>query len=110
MEKKSRKQNRLPIFLYREGAFFVTINVLHHERVFGEIIGEEMKLNTYGEMVKECRYDLSNHYFNCSLADFVIMPNHVHAIIFIEKESSSFVRDGFKPSPTTKHDLSEIIR
>ena len=109
MKLLSRKQNRLPIFLYREGYFFVTINVHEHKNIFGEVIGEEMKLNTYGEIVKECRYDLPNHYTNCSLADFVIMPNHVHAILSVEKTSAT-VRNGFKPFPTKKHDLSEIMR
>jgi len=62
MEKKSRKENRLPIFLYREGCFFITINVQHHEKVFGEVTGEEMKLNEYGEIVKDCRLWLSKQY------------------------------------------------
>jgi hypothetical protein len=55
MKLLSRKQNRLPIFLYREGCFFVTINVHEHKSVFGEVTGEEMKLNTYGKIVEECR-------------------------------------------------------
>ena len=99
----------MPIFLYREGCFFVTINVQDHKNVFGEVVWEEMKLNEYGKIVKACRHDLVNHYSNCSLADFVVMPNHVHALICIEKWSSS-VRNGLKPFPTKKHDLSEIMR
>ena len=55
MKLRSRKQNRLPIFLYREGCFFVTINVQHHENVFGEVVGEEMKLNEYGKIIESCR-------------------------------------------------------
>jgi len=78
MEKKSRKENRLPIFLYREGCFFITINVQHHEKVFGEVIGEEMKLNEYGKIVKECRSWLSKQYNYVGLGDFVVMPNHFH--------------------------------
>jgi REP element-mobilizing transposase RayT len=50
----SRKQNRLPKHLYREGGFFVTINVHHHEKVFGEVVGEEMVVNEYGKIVREC--------------------------------------------------------
>ena len=34
----SRKQNRLPKHLYREGGFFVTINVHDHKKVFGEVV------------------------------------------------------------------------
>ena len=95
----SRKKNRLEPFLYKEGYFFVTINVDHHESVFGEIVDEEMDLNQYGKIVEECWCDLPKHYRNCELADFIIMPNHIHAIISIE----NVVGEGFKPSLTNKH-------
>jgi len=106
----SRKKNRLEMFLYKEWYFFVTINVYHHECVFGKVIGEEMKLNTYGKIAEECWHDLPNHYPNCGLADFVIMPNHMHGIIMIEKTDGKIIRNCFKPFPTTSHNLSEIIR
>jgi REP element-mobilizing transposase RayT len=82
--KPSRKQNRLPEFLYREGCFFVTINVRDHKRVFGEVVWEEMKLNKYGEMVKECRWWLAKQYDYVILGESVVMPNHFHGLIYIE--------------------------
>ncbi len=104
-----RKKNRLELFLYKEGYFFVTINVQDHKCVFWDVVNEEMNLNAYGKIVEESRFDLPNHYENCELADIVIMPNHIHAILHIEK----VVGEGFKPSLTNnqkKHDLPEIIR
>ncbi len=106
----SRKKNRLEPFLYKEWMFFVTINAYNHECFFGEIIDEDMYLNVYGKIIEKCRYDLPNHYGNCELADIIIMPNHIHAIISIEKMNSNFVRNGLKPFLTTKYWLSEIIR
>ena len=106
----SRKQNRLPEHLYREGGFFVTINVHQHKKVFGAVVGEEMVVNEYGKIVRECWRDLPNHYPNCELADFVVMPNHIHAILFLERGANRVVRNGFKPFPTKNYDLSEIIR
>ncbi len=107
----SRKKNRLEMFLYKEWMFFVTMNTQNHEHIFGEVVGEEMKLNQYGKIVEECRNDLPNHYKNCELFDFIIMPNHIHVIIDIERNNGKIVRNGFKPFPTTKeHWLSEIIR
>lgn len=105
-----RKKSRLEMFLYKEGCFFVTINVHNHACIFWEVVEEEMKLNEYGKIAKECRYDLPNHYKNCELADIIIMPNHIHAILYIEKINKDFVRNGLKPFPTTSHNLSEIIR
>ena len=106
----SRKKNRLESFLYQEGYFFVTINVQDRKRVFGEIVDEKMILNQYGKIVEDCWRDLPNHYANCWLADFVIMPNHFHAIISVEKISVCDVGEGFKPSLTPGHGLFEIIR
>lgn len=42
-----------------------------------------MKLNERGKIVKECWFDLPNHYDNIKLDEFVIMPNHIHSIIMI---------------------------
>lgn len=102
-KKPSRKKNRLERFLYREGCFFVTINVNHHERVFGEVVGEEMKLNTYGEIVKECRWWLAGQYDYVMLGESVVMPNHFHGLIFIEN-----VGNGRDRSLQQK-DLSSLI-
>jgi len=113
MEKKSlpsRKKHRLEMFLYKEGCFFVTINVQNHIRVFWEVVNDNMELNTYGKIAEECRYDLPNHYPNCELQSIIIMPNHIHAIISVEKNNEDVVREGLKPSPTKKYDLHEIIR
>lgn|GEM_PF-1989976 len=55
-----------------------------------------MELNQYDKMVEECRYDLPNHYSNCELFDFVIMPNHVYTIISIEKNISKYRKERFE--------------
>ena len=106
----SRKKHRLDVFLYKEGCFFVTINIQNHICVFWEIINNKMELNKYGKIAEECRYDLPNHYLNCELQSIIIMPNHIHAIINIEKNDENVVRESLKPSPTKKHDLHEIVR
>ena len=52
-----------------------------------------------------CWVNLSKHYSNCALDLFVIMPNHVHGIIFINN-MKNIIETGLKPVST----LSEIIR
>ncbi len=69
-----------------------------------------MVLNAYGEIVREAWFDLPNHYAHVELDAFVIMPNHIHAIIVLVAEP---VGAGLKPAPTpapTRHPLSEIVR
>ncbi len=102
----SRKKNRLEPFLYKEGYFFVTINVDHHESIFGEIVDEEMELNQYGKIVEECWCQLSQQYEYVTLLDFVIMPNHIHGIIDIDH---NVVGDGRDRPLQPKKNLSSLI-
>ena len=63
-----------------------------------------MELNDKGRIVQKCWLDLPNHYKNCKLHAFVIMPNHIHGIIEI-------VGNGFKPfqnePPTEKSKMNQ---
>jgi len=106
---KDRKKNRLEAFHYNSWYFFVTINVKNHAKIFGEVVGEGMVLNKYWKIVEECILDLPNHYINCNIWDFIIMPNHLHLIIIIDD-----VGEWLKSSLTNKekklYGLSEVIR
>jgi putative transposase len=100
----NRKIIRLKNYDYSTpGYYFVTVCVKNHSSFFGNIENGKMVLNAYGEIVKNCWQDLINHYRNCNLDEFIVMPNHFHGILVIEN-----VGNGLKPFPT--HGLSEIIR
>ena len=81
---KNRKKNRLDSFHYNEWYFFVTINVQDHKKVFGEVVGEEMVLNKYGEIVEKYWININKVYSNVSIGSFIIMPNHLHGILIID--------------------------
>ena len=72
------------------GAYYITICTKNRECLFGNIIDEKMMLNNIGEIIKQCWYNLPNHYENCKLDEFVIMPDHVHGIIIIDNDHKSF--------------------
>lgn len=85
--KHHRRSIRLEGFDYSsEGAYYVTIVAQGRECLFGEIIDGEMHLNGYGEIVQKWWYEIANHFQNVELGAFVIMPNHVHGIIWIIDE------------------------
>jgi REP element-mobilizing transposase RayT len=44
-----------------------------------------MILNDYGKIVLQCWNDLPNYYKNCEIDEFVIMPNHVHCIVNLNR-------------------------
>lgn len=109
----NRKLNRWQGYDYKyPGLYFVTICTRYRQPWFGDIRDSRMALNEIGEIVKNCWLDLPNHYKNCRLDEFVIMPNHLHFILEIFHENyfgKKTVGTGFKPVPT-KHGLSEIVR
>ncbi|MBL8097594.1 MAG: hypothetical protein JNK81_00320 [Anaerolineales bacterium] len=86
-QKHHRKSIRLKGYDYSsEGAYYVTIVVHGRECLFGEIVNGEMILNEYGKIVQKWWDEIPIHFSNVELGAFVIMPNHIHGIIFIISE------------------------
>ena len=81
---KFRKSLRNANINYRNGWFFVTSQVAHNKSIFGAIVGEECVLNSLGKKVREYWLSLPAKYPELKLDEFVVMPNHFHAIVKIE--------------------------
>ncbi len=112
-----RKPQRLKEFDYATpGAYFVTICSQDRLPVLGNIVGDEVQVSRVGEIVKTFWHDLPNHYASIELDEFIVMSNHVHAIVWILDSStqlSPVVGEGLRPSPTKPSNnpsLPEIIR
>jgi putative transposase len=79
-----RRSVRLQGYDYSQaGVYFVTLVTWRREALFGEIVNAEMILNRYGEIVQKWWLEIHIHFPNVETGAFVIMPNHVHGIIFI---------------------------
>ncbi len=77
------------------GAYFITICTQNREHYFGEIVDGKMELSETGEIVEtewlktfEIRADM-----NLWMGEFVVMPNHFHAIIGIGENAYNMQRD-----------------
>lgn len=100
------------------GAYFITICVHRGQCSLGQVNDNEMNLSIFGTIVVDCWEGLSNHYPHVILDAFVVMPNHVHGVVILEDNSEGKglnhdldeKRAGYKPAPTKRHSLSEIIR
>ena len=68
---------------YRNGWFFVTFQVAHNKSIFGAIVGERCELNELGRQVEAYWRELPAKYPELELDEFVVMPNHFHAILRI---------------------------
>ena len=72
----------------QEGAYFITICAQQKKCLFGTIKNAKIQLNNLGKVVaEEWRKTLALRDY-LKLDAWVVMPNHFHGIIQIEKESS----------------------
>ena len=68
---------------YRNGWFFVTWQTAHNKSIFGAIVGDRCELNELGRRVEEYWREMPAKYPELELDEFVVMPNHFHAIVRI---------------------------
>jgi len=65
------------------GYYFVTTVTQNREYFFGEIENGKMILSHIGVIADILWYEIKNHTQNIKLDEFIVMPNHIHAIIII---------------------------
>ena len=84
---RERKATRLKGFDYStNNLYFVTSCVQDRICCFGEITDGTMYLNTFGKIVKSQWIWLARQYPYVKLHAFIVMPNHVHGIIEINRD------------------------
>ena len=69
----------------RSGAYHVVICSHERRNVFGEIRDGQMRLNRFGLIVEEEWHLSGEKRAEIALDAFVIMPNHVHGLVFIAR-------------------------
>lgn len=110
--KPIRKSIRLKHFNYSQnGAYFVTICVKDFKCLFGEVIDGKIILNEAGKIAETIWQEIPQKFCDIELDQFVVMPNHFHAILHIRRDRiypvrRSFDADAINHVPT----LSDIIR
>ena len=105
MELPKRKPNRLAGYDYdRPGGYFVTICIKGRENLLGEVvgadvlIGPQIELSPIGEIVYDVLAQMP------TVGKFIVMPNHVHAIVHIPGEDGAM-----RTSPPTQS-LEMVVR
>jgi len=83
-----RRSIRLVDYDYAQsGAYFVTVCAEDHTCLFGDVVSAEMRLNDAGRMIQTAWDELPDHYPGVETDAFVVMPNHIHAIIVLSPDS-----------------------
>src|SRR5690554_5648428 len=67
------------------GAYFITICTQNREHFFGEIENGNMNLSQMGVITDMLWHEIPNHASFVELGDFVVMPNHIHGILILDK-------------------------
>ena len=99
-----RKSIRLKDFDYASpGAYFVTIATHDRLNLFGRLIEGDVSLNEFGQIARDQWFLLPTRFNNIELDAFVVMPDHIHGIIFIFDESTAW--SGVNRSQTDKVSL-----
>jgi putative transposase len=67
------------------GKYFVTICTANRTKWFGRVINGGMHLSEIGQIASRMWYEIPDHFPFIGLDAFVVMPNHIHGIIGINK-------------------------
>jgi REP element-mobilizing transposase RayT len=103
-----RKSPRAKFHDYSGGDYFVTICTADKQHYFGHINSGEMHFSKIGLCAQEALAAIPSHYNYVEVPLFVVMPNHIHAIIAIseslsipkQREALGVVIGGFKQAVT----------
>jgi len=83
-ERHRRRSIRLKDYDYaQDGAYFVTVCTDEKRCIFGDIVDGQMRLNSLGCIVRDEWLKTANLRKYVTLDEFIVMPNHMHGIIFI---------------------------
>ncbi len=110
---RSRKPNRMKGFDYsQDGCYFTTSNCKHGIHYFGEVVNGEMILNEFGEIVKQQILWLEKQYPYLKIHNWVVMPNHVHFLLEIDRGAAGTARELSVPAESPenfeKNEIPEI--
>lgn len=83
-ELHKRRSIRLKGYDYSQtGAYFITICTHNRASIFGDVLDGEMLLNDIGKAAEQCWHAIPDHFPKIQLDEFVVMPNHIHGVLWI---------------------------
>lgn len=95
-----RRSIRLRDYDYsQEGAYYVTICTHARSCVLGAVIGENVRLNRFGQMIRDEWLRTLQIRPEVELDDFVVMPNHLHGIILLSSTVGAYRNTPLRDDP-----------
>jgi putative transposase len=94
----STRNRRLEGYNYdSSGLYFITICTNKKVHWFCDIRNSKRIFSKAGIIITQCWYDIPSHFKDINLLNFVVMPDHIHAIIEIlcsESLDQEFIKPG----------------
>ena len=86
---RRRSSLRLRGFNYASpGAYFMTSCTWRNHSILGDVVGGRVSLSPPGEIVTTCWKGISEHLPFAAVDVSIVMPNHVHGILFLQGEGA----------------------
>ncbi len=80
------ESTRLPNRNYAaNGSYFITICTKNRDHYFGNVVSGQVHLSVIGKIAQRFWVDIPNHFDYTYIDAYVIMPNHVHGIVVIDR-------------------------
>ena len=96
--KHHRRSIRLKGYDYAQpGWYFITICTQNRVMIFGDVVDGKMTLNPAGRVVEKLWQEITIHYPDVYLDQFIVMPNHIHGIIHIIDNQKCVGVQNFEP-------------
>src|ERR1700690_4035484 len=85
MNRRHQNRHRVRGYDYsKAGAYFITVVTHRRARLLGDLANGVVRLSGAGRIVVDCWNSIPNHFPNVELDQFVVMPNHLHGILWIQ--------------------------
>ena len=104
-ELKKRKTPRYQSFDYNSvGVYFITICTQNRRCILSRVVGTgvldcpQIELTQYGEIADKYIKQLNDFYEHLSVEKYVIMPNHIHFLLWV-KENKNKTDNGQSRTP-----------
>lgn len=79
-----RKSPRAKWIDYNSGYYFITVCTKDKKHYFGSIRDKKMSLSVIGAYLDNILSTLNPRFPEITISDYVVMPNHIHAMVFID--------------------------
>jgi putative transposase len=111
IEHRNRHSIRLRNYDYTSnGAYFITICAETREDFFGTMLENQMQLNDFGKIVLEEWEQSAQIRTEMIFDEFIVMPDHVHAIVMIQKPETPRATPSINRHPVGAHSYAPLQR